>query len=471
MIALDHIHYAYPFQTCKALDDVCLRIRPGEAVLCTGRSGSGKSTLARLINGLCPHVFRGDLRGRVTVAGQDNLARRISEIAHDVGTLFQDPEHQFFALAVEDEMAFAHEWRNRTPAEIQRRIEEAADSLGVRPLFGSVLHALSEGEKQKVALASIMSLKPKVLVLDEPTANLDPEATMDLGRHILRFKKEGMAILVVDHRLYWLRDIVDRVIVMDRGRIALEGGFTMLSDHSLRAHYGLRLDSVSDPRPGLTESFLHDGFLQVEGLHFSYRRGRDLFNGASFQLPRGVTGIIGNNGAGKTTLARVLTGLNSKRAGKIRLDGKPVSPHELLRRSSLVLQNTDHQLHMKTVVAEMELSAARVSTRLRETLVAGYLRDLDLAHLVKRHPQSLSGGEKQRLAIACGLAKQPDVLVLDEPTSGLDGRNLQRIAAAIRMTADRGACVLLISHDLELIASVCDCALRVPIKTSPPTPI
>ncbi|MFW6372578.1 MAG: ABC transporter ATP-binding protein [Thermodesulfobacteriota bacterium] len=461
MICLDGVSYTYPFQERPAIAGIDLSVRPGEAVLITGASGCGKSTLIRLINGLCPHFFKGRLSGRVRVKGVDNTERELGMIAADVGTLFQDPEHQFFAMTVGDEIAFAHEWREATQAAVRERVDRAAARFNLTPLLDRSLHGLSEGQKQKTALASIISQEPLALVLDEPTANLDPESTLELAAHIRALKRSGMAVVIVDHRLYWLESVVDRAVVMDRGRILAKGDFSILADEGLRAAAGLRRTRVTDPRARLPATG-GEGPVRVDGLRFAYRGGPEIFDGASFSLPRGVTGLLGDNGVGKTTLARLLTGLSRMTSGRLSIRGEPTTPRRLLDRASIVLQNADHQLYTKTARDEILSSAHRVPKDRRAKTARKTLADFGLSEMADRHPQSLSGGEKQRLVIACGMVKGPEILILDEPTSGLDGRNMRLISQAIRRAADRGACVLLITHDLELIDSACDYALRLP---------
>lgn len=479
MIRFENVTYTYPFQTRPAVSDISFSVRPGELVLCTGASGCGKSTLMRLANGLCPHYFQGALEGRVLIGGEPTDARPINVIAREVGTLFQDPEQQFFALNVEDELAFAHEWQGVSPEDIAAKIDEAARAFRLGPILSSSIHELSEGQKQKVGLASILSQGPRALILDEPSANLDPEATEDLARKLAELKARGMAILVVDHRLYWLEGVADRVLVMKKGEICAMGNFALLEDEGLRAACGLRDCHVEDVRRLLPENRPpHEGAkesgergLRVEGLSFAYKGQAELFHRVSFSLRPGVTALIGENGAGKTTLARLLTGLNRTREGRFFIDGAGIAPEALLGRVGIVLQNADHQLHMKTVTQELEVClelARRLSAAKgpggEEAFSAEALLDMfGLSSLAGRHPQSLSGGEKQRLVISCAFAKRPDVLILDEPTSGLDGGNMLRIARALELLAERGACVLVITHDLELMKLSCTRALRLPL--------
>jgi energy-coupling factor transport system ATP-binding protein len=466
MISLDRVSYAYPFQSHDAVNDVSLSIHPGEAVLITGASGCGKSTIVRLINGLCPHFFKGRLKGRISINGKENARRRLNDIAIDVGSLFQDPEHQFFATSVEDEIAFVHEWREQTITAIREKVDRAAAQFALTSILGQSVLALSEGQKQKVALAAVMSMNPRALVLDEPTANLDPESTRDLAQIIINLKQSGLAIVIVDHRLYWLESVIDRAIVMDRGRIVAESDFSVLAKKTLRRRYGLRQARIKDGRPFLKTPKNQEAEVQVEGLRFGYGKGPDLFNGVSFSLSQGVTGLLGKNGSGKTTLARLLTGLSRARCGQFKIKGEKVLPRQLLGQASIVWQNTDHQLFMKTVRDEVMLAQNGSRPQKDSSAVEKTLRHFGLADLAGRHPQSLSGGEKQRLVIACAMIKQPDIMILDEPTSGLDGRNMQLISDAIRMAAEDGACVLLISHDLELINLCCDHALQLPLPNT-----
>lgn len=465
MIRFENVTYTYPFQTRPAVADISFMVRPGELVLCTGASGCGKSTLIRLANGLCPHSFQGTLEGRVLISGKPTTLQSINDIAREIGTLFQDPEHQFFALNVEDELAFAHEWQGLSPEVITEKIEEASRTFQLGPIVTSSIHELSEGQKQKVGLASILSQGPKALILDEPSANLDPEATEDLARKLTEFKARGMAILVVDHRLYWLEELADRVLVMREGRIAEQGDFAFLDDDSLRKRYGLRAARVDDPRRSLPDCTAESaqGGLVVSGLRFAYSGKPLLFNDVNVTIPVGVTALIGDNGTGKTTLARLLTGLNVAQAGRFSIAGQPFSASKLLVKVGIVLQNADHQLHMKTVRQELEISLFLAGYDVDD--VPGLLSLFALEGLAERHPQSLSGGEKQRLVIACAFAKRPEVLILDEPTSGLDGRNMRRIADALDLLVRRGACVLVITHDLELMGLACARALRLPLNS------
>ena len=478
MICFENVTYTYPFSDAPAVRDINFRVRPGELVLVSGQSGCGKSTLMRLADGLCPGYFRGELRGRVLVDGVPTTKRSLGEISRMVGTLFQDPEQQFFALGVEDELAFVHEWRGLPPEVTRKKVRQAAEAFDLENVLHHSIHELSEGQKQKVGLASILSHAPRAIVLDEPTANLDPESTAELARRLCTLKESGMALLVVDHRLYWLEGVADRVLVMKQGEICAMGSFAMLRDESLRHSCGLRDCHVEDVRQKLPDCAVpaqgsNEMGLRVEGLSFAYKGGKRIFDGAEFFLGRGVTALMGDNGAGKTTLARLVTGLNRADSGHFFINGREMPQKELLGRVGVVLQNADHQLHMKSVEQELEVSVNLAEVQENKTGPAGggkkrfstaeLLEIFGLSALAGRHPQSLSGGEKQRLVIACAFAKNPDVLILDEPTSGLDGGNMMRMACALDVLAQRGTCVIVITHDLELMKRSCTRALRLPL--------
>ncbi len=482
MISFNHVSYRYPFQDTDVVSDLTFNVSPGSVVLVTGVSGCGKTTLMRLANGLCPHYYEGTLSGNVKIFGKDTQTSSVSEISELVGTLFQDPEDQFFALNVRDEMGFALKTAGIDAKTVEKRIDDVAQRLRISELLKNSISALSEGQKQRVALAEILVTLPRALILDEPSANLDPEATARLAQELNTLKNAGYAILVVDHRLHWLKDVADEVIVMKEGRICRRGFFEILNDETLRREYGLRDAEVIDVREILPETDRHNCVLEAKGLTFDYEhsnhekgiaRFKKLFSSTvapsdrpvlleniNFTLPIGITALIGDNGSGKTTLARLITGLN-RGEGELFVRGRLMPSNELLKHAGLVLQNADHQLQMRSVREEIRacLFAAGQDAE-NESQIESLLDTFSLLPLADRHPQSLSGGQKQRLVIACALAKDPDILILDEPTSGLDGENMKRVASVLNQAAADGKAVLLITHDLELLALCAQRALR-----------
>lgn len=482
MITLNNVSYQYPNTTRQALSEVSLHIKPGELKLVTGVSGCGKTTLMRLVNGLIPHLYAGSITGEIKVNGQTPSETSLLALSTQIGTLFQDPEEQFFALNVYDEIAFTLKNQALATEEIEARVRAVAQELCLGDILTSDIHTLSEGQKQKVGLATLLVHQPKVLVLDEPTANLDPEAIEELGKILGELKQKGTAILVVDHRLYWLKTLADEVLVMSEGHVVARGDWTILNDTTTE-HYGLRLANVTDVRQTLVRvhsdtvsppSHLgeEEGHqLHVHAMRFAYPNTAPLFHGVTFTLNAGITALIGANGKGKTTLARILCGLNAAQ-GDFYLDGKKTTPRALMARVGLVLQNADHQLQMRTVKEEIATAlavgrslASRQSGFPKRTPADDdnaqiWIDRLNLTGLEARHPQSLSGGQKQRVVIACALAKHPDILILDEPTSGLDGANMRDIARVLQDCQNQGMVVIVITHDLELL-SYCQQALAI----------
>lgn len=469
MIQFSNVSYTYPFQDQKAVENISFDVSPGEAVLFTGASGSGKSTLIRLINGLAPHYYKGALKGEIRVSGKNTAGQSIQQISQTVGTMFQDPEHQFFALNVAEELAFALECHGKDPQTITQTVKTVSEWFRLEEIMDSVIFDLSEGEKQKLALASILAFTPRIIILDEPSANLDPAATTELAGHLLALKKRGITLLIVDHRLYWLRDLIDTVMVLENGRIEFKGSFSKLDDPAIRERFGLRATQIGKTR--MTRSKLNSMIYKdfcIHDLTFGFKSRPPLFENACFSLPRGeVIAITGKNGTGKTTFARLITGLLPLKNGDITANGNRFTPRQLLRKGSIVLQNTDHQLHMKTVRQELELAGRKSSKERTKEMVDRLLEGFGLFRFENRHPQSLSGGQKQRLVIASALVKEPDILILDEPTSGLDGINMNIISDIIKKLARSGTLVMVITHDLELIDRACTHELALPLKITP----
>ena len=465
MIHLKNITYTYPHTHAPAIMDISLSVAPGKALVCTGRSGCGKSTLLRVINGLAPHYLKGTLQGSVTVAGKSAAQIPPARLAEEVGTLFQDPERQFFALTVGDEIAISLQWRGWTPEKVEEAVTRSARILEIEQLLRQSIFGLSEGQKQKVALAALLALEPSALVLDEPSANLDPEATEELAATLLSLKQKGVALVIVDHRLHWLREVADEVMVLDNGRCVGSGPFSILDNADFRKKHGLRRSEVSDPRqhlPHMPQGEAAASSVTCSALSFGYNRESLLFSQINHAFTSGeIVALTGENGVGKTTLARLLTGLEKPSEGSVTIQGKAVPHKKLTSHVQVVLQNAGHQLRMNSVEAELidaatqhELNKVDIWKKAFETL-----DEFGLTHLKDRHPQSLSGGEKQRLAVACAAIRSPQVLILDEPTSGLDGENMRRMGESIKAVARNGASVIVITHDLELMAEVCSCKL------------
>lgn len=439
----------------RQLVEVSLSVSAGECVVLTGASGCGKTTLTRVVNGLAPHFYGGSVEGSYVVAGRDGFALSVAELGRMVASVFQDPRSQFFATNTTDEVVLGMENVPLSRAEMARRMHEMAAFLGIDRLIERRVFPLSSGEKQRIAIASAAIMLPKVLVLDEPSANLDAEGIAHLSALLARLKERGVAIVLSEHRLHWVRDVADRVVLMREGRIEREWGRAealALSEGELAEH-GMR--PFSEPALAVGTSLESEGaFLDAKALSFSSGR-TSVLDEASLQAHRGrVLALMGENGAGKSTLARAVTGILRGCAGSVSLGGAPVSRRGRVRASFFVQQDADYQLYAPSVLGEFMVGAkptAECEQRARETLAR-----VGLSGLEERHPLSLSGGQKQRLLLAVAAASGRDLLVFDEPTSGLDGKNAALVADLLRWLAGRGVCVLLVTHDRDLIAHAAD---------------
>ena len=456
MIELADVTYRYPAATTKSLRSVNLSIKAGEVVCLTGPSGSGKTTVTRLVNGLVPHFYEGELSGDVEVCGLVPRARELWELAPKVASVFQNPKTQFFCLDTTGELAFASENLGVPPERIRKRVSDVTHALGLENLLGRNCLTLSGGEGQRVTCGCAAMLSPDVIVLDEPTSNLD-FASMGLLRQIVRrWKREGRAVLVSEHRLHWLRDVSDRVVVMRDGSINREMSadtfFSMSKEEA--ASLGLRtptLSALSDaPRPAPRP--LTEPRIEVQGVRYDYPRSSKGISVDRITLRRGsVIALIGSNGAGKSTLARCLCGLAPRCRGTIDSGSGPENITSASRRGFLVMQDVSHQLFRETVLDEVLESMERPS----RSRALSMLDMLDLNELADRHPLSLSGGQMQRVALASALASGRELLVLDEPTSGLDLGHMEQVAAGVTKAAAQGRAVVIVTHDPELIRACC----------------
>ena len=444
MIAFDHVTYTYEGRGQPSLRDCSFTVEPGELILLTGESGCGKTTIIKLINGLLQHGGNGKLEGTVTVAGQEISRTPLWELAETVGSVFQNPKSQFFNLDTTSEVLFGLESRGASHQEMEQALSSAARVCGVGPLLERNIFALSGGEKQRIACASAYAMGAEIFVLDEPSSNLDGEGIRQL-REIL---KQLKAVLVAEHRLWYAADLADRVFYLREGwleRVYSGAEFLSLPEERRRA-MGLRsLTEVPLPEPQLAPGEAGDG-LSVRSLRASYDRTA-VWARVSFSAPRGqITAITGHNGAGKTTLARCLCGLMKEKAGTILWDGKPAGRKDRKRLGFLIMQDVNLQLFADSVLAE-----AQLGNDANEMEAMAALERMDLALYAQAHPLALSGGQKQRLAIVDGCLSEKELLIFDEPTSGLDYAHMLEVSRLLRELAERGLCVLVITHDGEFL--------------------
>lgn len=456
----------------KALKDVDLSADAGSLTLVCGASGCGKSTLMKALTGLVPQMTPGELDGVVRINGRNLADVALTDVGHLCSSVFQNPRTQFFCDTVAEELAFCGENYGRERATLRQQSERAAKLMGISHLLERKLTTLSGGQLQKAALACALASGAPVLLADEPTSNLDPAAISEVRAALKVLKEQGLTIVVVEHRLHFLRGLADQVLLMESGRVTRRwnGAEFFSMGQAQRRSLGLR--TLVDPGPPETwvgqvqagrqekqvgrqenrEATPSQVRLSCRGLSFAYG-ANPVFEGLDADFPAGqITCIAGANGVGKTTLVRVLCGLAAPSSGSISMDGVPASRKTRRSACALVMQDTGRQLFSDTLAGELTIGASHASGQSGEQLLA----DFDLANLGERHPLSLSGGQKQRLVIAAARATGRPIVILDEPTSGVDARHLDSITATLRRIADEGAAVVVVTHDGEFAAACAD---------------
>jgi energy-coupling factor transporter ATP-binding protein EcfA2 len=497
LIRLREFSFTYNGAEKSALNKINLTIEDGQFVLITGASGGGKSTLCRCFNGLVPHFYGGRISGRAEVQGMDILKTPPRELATKVGMVFQDPENQLVTSDVEREIAFGLENLGYPRNLIARRIEEVLDTVGIAQLRFARNQELSGGEKQKVAIASVLALHPEILVLDEPTSELDPQSAEEVLRLLERLNDElGLTVILIEQRLDRVVHLVDRLLVMGGGEILADGtpAKVMNGDiaglgiglppvirlmRELKSHNaalnGLPL-TVKDARLRLqkvlksvkTSAFTDAGaslepVLNIDKVWFAYGE-RAVLKNINLDIDRGgFIAVMGRTASGKTTLVKHLNGLLKPTKGKVMLGGVDIrksSAASLSQRVGYVFQNPNDHLFADTV--EDEIAFSLRNRGLEETeitkAVEGMLEEFELGRYRKSYPRNLSGGEKQRVALASVLVGQPEVIVLDEPTRGMDYVLKKKLISYLDDYRRRGNTVIMVSHDVETIA---ECAQRV----------
>jgi energy-coupling factor transport system ATP-binding protein len=492
IISLNNLTYRYPVSERPALRDFSLEVEEGEFLLVTGVSGAGKSTLLRVLNGLVPHFYGGMISGKASVGGRDPIAAGPGEMSDIVGLVFQDPEAQFVAEMVEDELAFSMENAGLPLPTMRKRVEESLHALGIDHLRNRRVNTLSGGERQRVAIASVLTLQPRILVLDEPTSQLDPQSAEEVLDSLVKLNKDlGLTIVLSEHRLERVVQHADRILYIDAGGSSVIGPpGEILAEIPLAppvAQVGKLLGwrplplTIKEARKFVGQLTKDDGrpttddrpltveandsqlvtrnsqlAIQISGVWFGYS-GHEVLHGLSLGIREGeITAVMGRNGAGKTTILKLITGLLKPSRGGVStlgLDTRHTSLEAMSRLVGYVPQQPDLLLFADTVQAEVDF------TRKTHGLPpdgAEVLAGLGLMTYKLSDPRDLSVGERQRVALASVLAGNPQALVLDEPTRGLDYLQKDALVSILRRLRDEGRAVILATHDVELAAHLAD---------------
>jgi energy-coupling factor transporter ATP-binding protein EcfA2 len=500
LIHLDRVTYVYPDQTLPALSDFSVTIRPGEFVLVVGPSGVGKSTFLRSLNGLVPHFYGGAWTGRVAVFGREPLAEAPRGMADLVGFVFQDPEAQFVVDTVEDELVFAMENFALPEATMRKRVEEVLDQMALAHLRRRRISTLSGGERQRVAIAAVLALQPEVLVLDEPTSQLDPQAAEEVLVALRHLNEDlGLTVILSEHRLERVVQYADRILYMpalgappllDKPRTVaaqlplvpplIELGRRLdwqplpMTIKEGRTHAQALLDRLAqDPgssdgvraksnghgAAGSTASPAGTAVVALRNVSYSYN-GHPALRGVNLEVrPGEFVALMGRNGSGKSTLLKQIVGLLRPDGGQVIVAGQDTrraALDDIIRTVGYVPQHPGSLLFSETLAAEMAFTQHGHHLPPNSGRAQELLNRLGLGNMAGRNPRDLSGGEQQRAALAAILVADPLVILLDEPTRGLDYIQKRTLAALLSELKREGRAIVMATHDVELAAACAD---------------
>lgn len=457
MIKTENVFYKYE-NTIEgdALTDISVEIPKGQVVLLCGESGSGKTTYTRVVNGLLSSYYEGKLSGDIEVCGKDVMHTPLHELAKDIGSVFQNPKSQFYTLITDTEIVFGCENLGIAKDEVLRRFDRVVGDFNIEDLLGRNLFSLSGGEKQKIACACVATLNPKIIIMDEPSSNLDIKSIAELGRIIRKWKQKGCTIIVAEHRLSWLKDIVDRVIYFKDGRIAEDSGSDLFWKHSTDELHEMGLRAPAEFKPLYTNELSNEIAIDIKRLSLKKKK-KTILDVKDLRILKGaVVAILGNCGAGKSTFARCFCGLEKKALEEVYINGRLCKRKVRLKKSYMVMQDVNHQLFTSSVEEEILLGVKSEDEHKREEILNSLIKQMDIEDYKEAHPMSLSGGQKQRVAIASALASDKDIMFFDEPTSGLDYKHMKEVSECIKQLSTLGKTQFVITHDPELVAGCCD---------------
>lgn len=449
MLTLENLSLFYE-QDKKVLDDINLIVADGECVLLTGESGSGKSSIINSINGLAFEYENAKFSGSIKVDNKDLKGMELYEISLVISSVFQNPKTHFFNVDTTLELLFYLENIGLDRKEMESRMEDILKLFPIKHLLGRSIFDLSGGEKQILCVAACYISGCKIIVLDEPSSNLD-DKYIDILKEMLQIlKNKGITLIIAEHRIYYLTDLADRIILVRKGELFKE----LTKDELLNSERQLGLRSaIKTVLKVQNKSVGND--LNIKKLEYDFKDGSGLkIEDISFGLGN-IYGITGKNGCGKSTFIRVMTGLDDKGKSEITFNGKILNKKDRLKNSSLVMQDVNHQLFTDSVEEEIKLGVKDLSQDRLDKVLFG----LELTELKDRHPMSLSGGQKQRVAIASVLCKNSRFIFFDEPTSGMDYKNMIRISKLIKEMSTKDNIIFIVSHDVEFLNETADSIL------------
>lgn len=460
MINIKNVNFSYDKEDSSknCLRNINLKVEKGEFVVLCGKSGCGKTSITRLINGLIPHFHEGNLTGEVRVNGENICNLSLVQISRIVGSVFQNPRSQFFNVDTTSELAFGCENLAMPVNDIVERISKSTEVFKLHSLINRSIFELSGGEKQRIACASVYATLPEVFLLDEPSSNLDSVSIENLKDVLKILKSMGKTILISEHRLYYLRDLANRFIYMENGSICRD--YSNVEMRELHpedlAKKGLRTLNLNQISKEVFKAKEENAYFDFKNI-MCQRGKKEVLNISKLQIPKGeIVGVIGKNGAGKSTFVSCFSGI-LKHKGKIFFDGKVIKGKGRLLRSYMVMQDVNHQLFCESVYDELGLNTMDG----RKEMISKILEEMNLQKYKDVHPLSLSGGEKQRVAIGSAICSGKELLFYDEPTSGLDFLSMNATCSIIQEANKNALLSMVITHDLEFLLRCCTSVLHI----------